>query len=1445
MASTVILKAAGLVTSPNQLDLPDGSLTEANNIIIKRDGVVESRRGFKLHGNPLPLSTDRVKQLEVYRGRILRHYDSVLQFDSTGNGDFVAFAESFTEAVAKLRFKAVESSGNMYLTSDKGIKKISSTTGDGLTDASIQDAGGIKAVDLTSEVQYTYKNQTGFLPQDSTVAYRALWNIEDINGNLIQGSPSQRSIATNDLGSMLVQDFLRLLQALDNINDTTANAKQRIQDQDYFQTLKLPISASPSEIRQGLVDLSTKLDTDIEYGNTTADTAIALAGTNTIAVDSQGVATYTKSPGTAFTDYLQAGSEITLSGMTNTNAVGLNGDFTITSVTADTFTFQTEVETPFSETVNGAPVLNSNEYGAFTTPTEPNIPATNDQLVQIQLYMSDIIQRLQAEPDSVNFSGTVIDTAKKVEFIDPLDITTTATVKLKVTIPEGITTDHFIQLYRSAASQAVGVEFLDDKTPSDELKLVYEAFVTDADLVAGYIDILDETPNEFRGANLYTNPSTGEGIAQANDIPPFAKDINRFRNVVFYANTKTRHRFNFNIIGVEDLIDDANAGNNPKLSIVSADGTQDYSFVLGASEQYDLTIDSIVGLDGTSFDLYSAKDRRIYRFYYSDNAGTVVPAVTNEILVKITIPAVTTQAEVASKTSDAIATYANDFNSTYTSPNTFLTVTNVEEGESFDPILPAQISISNHTQGIGEDADNGIVLISSVTSPAQAVDLTARSLVRVINNNLLDSVYAYYLSGVTDIPGKILLESRELNEDAFYVISSSTAIAGSFSPDIGPEHLIQGIVTGDETTNEINIVSHGYNDGDQVVFTLSDATTTPAGGINGVFTVQRLNDDNIRLPIQIDSGTAVGTASSVGYAQVSENEEKANRIYYSKYQQPESVPIVNYFDVGRRDQDILRIMPLRDSLFVFKVDGVYRISGEVAPFNVQLFDSSTKLIADDTVSVVDNNIYCWTEQGIAAISESNVSIISRVIDQEILKIGSSNFTEFRYATWGTGYESDNAYMVFTTKDKDDTTATIGYRYSTLTNTWTNIDKTPVCGAVSASDDKMYFGASDTNYIEIERKDFDRTDYADRELDDFIGIGDYVNGTIILTDVSNYSVGDVVTQDQTLTIYQYNNLLAQLDNDTGTSGGYETALTAVAGDNLRTKIEDLAAMLDADGLTESDYAATIASQAFAISNISVNNPTLITTAVPHNMFSGRLVTIAASDSNPSINGTHEITVIDPTSFTIDFEVLGAGTTGAAASSDQNFDDIEACYNAIVNKLNSDAGLDFNNYPLVDNRTLQETPIESINTITKTLTLRDNLDFVPGDILIYKSIPTSYTYAPNTMGDPLGLKHLREAQMLFEDRALTSATMEFATDLFPQFESVAFDLDGNGMFGGGTFGTTFFGGTSNSIPFRTYIPRNSKYCTYIRVRFTHNTAREDYAIFATTLTGEVGISTRAYR
>lgn len=114
-------------------------------------------------------------------------------------------------------------------------------------------------------------------------------------------------------------------------------------------------------------------------------------------------------------------------------------------------------------------------------------------------------------------------------------------------------TTYFVQLYRSG-------QVANGSTPSDELQLVFEAYLTAGNISAGYVDVTDSQPDALRGAYLYTNPNTGEdgvrvGILNGNEPPPLCMDVAWWRQCLWYANTSRsdlatgRQRLTFQLLG--------------------------------------------------------------------------------------------------------------------------------------------------------------------------------------------------------------------------------------------------------------------------------------------------------------------------------------------------------------------------------------------------------------------------------------------------------------------------------------------------------------------------------------------------------------------------------------------------------------------------------------------------------------------------------------------------------------------------------------------------------------------------------------------------------------------------------------------------------------------------------------------------------------------------------
>lgn len=1443
MGSTVNLKAVGLNFQPNPLELPPGSLTEASNVIIRRDDVLESRRGYKIYGNSFGTSTDRTSQLAIYKGRILRHYGSTLQFDTgstntSGVNLFSSFSGSFSPTEAGLRIKSIESNGNFYFTTSDGIKKISAASTADFSTASgyITQAGGVKAIDASVSVNYNYASQTDFFTQDSIIAYRVLWGIKDANSNLILGAPSQRVEVYNSLLTLLLQDFHKVLQGLDYC-DTTGCL---IDDGNYINTEKLPSSAAAGDLHTKLLDLATKIDTDILLAN---DSGTDGSGNSILNVSSATAINTTTvritvSAGNPL-DYVSIGSKVRLSGfgVGSVSSVSINNAYTLTDVQAGYIEF-TQTGLTLAETFSiPTGLINYNEFRSITQPTVPSIPTTDAQLVALQTYLDSIIQKLQFLPNAI------LPTSQLNDFILPLDITTSATTTLKIRIPDAITDSYFYQIYRTAVNPATDTTVLTDLGAGDEMQLVLEGFPTPSELSAKEVVIEDITPDSFRGANLYTNPTSGEGILQANDNIPAAKDINKFNNYTFYANTRTRHFKLLNLLGVANMIEDYNNTITPKLTIANTVTSNTYSFIIGIQEVTQVTCiaDVADSLNGDYFVINSANDDRSYYVWFKTSGGAVSdPTVSGKIGVRVNVDTGSAASVVATKVRDALNSLPVDFSASASGSN--CTVTNVGYGYTTDATAGTSgFTISVLTQGQGENASNKEVLLSTNTSPAIAVDETAKSLVRVINKNASEDNYAYYISGVNDIPGKMQIEARSLDTNIIYFLTNNDTTGASFNPDISGTHNISTISVANPTQITTS-TAHGLANADYIV--ISNSNSTP--NIDGVHQITYVDSTNFTINVNVTVVGSAGVIIKTRSAEQSTNEEKSNRIYYSKLQQPEAVPALNYVSVGTEDDEIYRIMPLRDSLFVFKKNGLYRLSGDVAPFSVSLFDSSTSLLAPDSLGIADNTIYGWTDGGISTISEAGASVISRPIDTDILKLASSQYTNFKTSTWGIGYESDNSYTVYTVSKPTDTHATIGYRYCTLTYSWTTFDKSPPCGVLNPTDDKMYLGCSDLNFIEQERKDYTRYDYADREYNRELTFGNYIAGSLRLSDITNLSIGDVITQEQTITAFEFNGLLRKLDLDVGVGDtNYYSTLKANGGDNIKTDLLVLATKLDVDsGVNDADYNSTIIQKTGSITSNTAASPTIVTTSIAHGLFSGRIVTISGSNCSPSIDGVYEITVLSPTTYSIPVAISTPGTAGTWTTLDSDFRDLKACYNKIIQKLNADTGVSYSNYVENDYNTLQEAVVTGINKITKVVDLNIKLDFIVGSLKTYEAIDCTFTYAPQHFGDVLSLKQIREGTIMFINKAFTNATLSFASDLVPQFYDTEFNGDGSGIFGHQPFGEKFFGGGSNAAPFRTYIPRNTQRCRYIVCKFSHRVAREQFGVVGVSLTGEV-TSGRAYR
>ena len=1302
MSQKTTLQVKGLQTEPNQLSsVPEGSLLVGENVVITRENIIEPRRGFNKYGNSFGSLSDRAKQFLTYKNRILIHYATTLAFNANQHnmsvdGDFQNFSGTFAELDPGLRLRSVESNKNLYFTTNDGIKKISARTAADFTTSPnfIVDAGAPKALDVIGALISTTE---GFLPPNSKVAYRVVWSHKDINNNLIAGTPSASLVINNTTGSnanvqlkfvipqnVTAYDFYQVYRsatvtAVGNLtlDDISAGDELQLVFEDFPTAVQLTagivtlIDVAPEDFRAGGLFLYTNpnsgegigqanepppkahdiamYQSTVFYANieTRAKTTISLLGVEAFI---SGTSSITISDGFTPQTYTFVGAkEITNFNFSAYGAVpgALNGTYFLLNSSSDNRKYYTWYDTTKTQ-----------QLIDFSSITGLTYPADLDGKFFV-LYTKD------SEPEQTYY--IYFDSAPVIPVIDP------------GTNPDnGLTGFNGIKVLTSGLT-----------TTAQIANAVQAAIIANDNAIDADFDVNYATTSAVGSTVTLGTPTSFAAVAHGLETG----------DRVTVSNSTTTPSIN----GIHYITKTgANSFTIPVTTTVggTADWTANSSLVIVYSESFDDTTRKI-------------NENIQHGFSFTFNTPTNAdPAPVGLIPIRVNISrGVTTVAQLADATAAAIINQdtALDFVVSYTAAASNFTITNTNNGNTTDAnnsTVGAGLVINVTQQGDGENAALNEVLLSAAASPAQQIDETARSLVNIINRNSLDTVYAFYVSGESDLPGKILFEVKDIGVNDFSIIANSIATGASFNPSLPP---------------------------------------------------------------------VVGAALVVGEA-----ETKPNRIYYAKLQQPEAVPLLNFIDVGPEDKAISRILALRESLFILKEDGVYRLTGLGGNYAVDLFDESVKLLAPDTAVVLNNQIYCLSNQGMVSISDTGVSIISMPIASDVQHLSSANYN-YKLTSFGVSYETDRSYLLWMPGNVNDTVATFAYRYHTQTNTFTTFKMAKTCGLVNPGDDKLYLGTNDTTYIERERKLFKRTDHADRDFE-LIVPNSAVNGkTLKLSSSVDIDIGDAVVQTQYVTVNEYNQLLAKLDldpaigqaeitlfdfssyvgsipsalhskyfilysasdttryvvfydalgtlpsldpnvyldiadatqirvdissgvttkaqvaeatktaiqsatfdfivtylsgneffqtktirngNTTDASdsavngilngfaitvttqglGDYLSTLEMVAGDNIIAKLIALATKLDSDpGVDQTDYLAAIATYSAMGTSITTGSPTIIN-SVGHNLQTGRLVTINGSTTTPSINGDHIITRIDGNSFSIPFDTTGGGSGG---------------------------------------------------------------------------------------------------------------------------------------------------------------------------------------------------------
>jgi hypothetical protein len=198
--------------------------------------------------------------------------------------------------------------------------------------------------------------------------------------------------------------------------------------------------------------------------------------------------------------------------------------------------------------------------------------------------------------------------------------------------------------------------------------------------------------------------------------------------------------------------------------------------------------------------------------------------------------------------------------------------------------------------------------------------------------------------------------------------------------------------------------------------------------------------------VSFKSTNSTGSALLTGYYTPNnvygEAQLNKNLLAYSKTLSPDAVPLTNNIRIGSDSKQILRILPSRDALFVFKEDGCFIVRGYGPPWQVDPFDLTLQLTISDSLVTLDNAVFGAFARGVFKISDSNVELLSLPI-QNLLEralVGDLNSDSNDYG-FATADMPDHKYLLYLPTDTNvNDYADIVYVYDTFTNEWTTWDE---------------------------------------------------------------------------------------------------------------------------------------------------------------------------------------------------------------------------------------------------------------------------------------------------------------------------------------------------------------------------------------------------------------------
>ena len=206
-------------------------------------------------------------------------------------------------------------------------------------------------------------------------------------------------------------------------------------------------------------------------------------------------------------------------------------------------------------------------------------------------------------------------------------------------------------------------------------------------------------------------------------------------------------------------------------------------------------------------------------------------------------------------------------------------------------------------------------------------------------------------------------------------------------------------------------------------------------------------------PLTDDPGIAFSvTTSSAGIrfpggSTTSTDSYAPGGLSWSTFNEPESVPAVNFAFVGDPQKSILGFAVLRDAMLIIKEqEGVYILYDTGAPQpTIQLLDPSAVCLSPQSIAVLNNAAFFLTARGPVQVTEQSTQLVGEALRTDIQRLTFQN-VNLEATAFGAAYDAERQYILGLPIGPTENSCSQQYVLNVENGTWTRWTK---AGATSA------------------------------------------------------------------------------------------------------------------------------------------------------------------------------------------------------------------------------------------------------------------------------------------------------------------------------------------------------------------------------------------------------------